>query len=121
MAKTYLRDGDVLTFANSGSAIASGAVVKMGNTVGVALQDIAATTGTGPVAIDGVFLVPKTTGVAWVAGGKLFWDVSAGKFDTMAATPATGDVTGCAIVAEAAASGDATGYVKFTPGNTDIA
>lgn len=121
MSGKYVQKGDTLLFTNAGSAIAAGAVVLMGNIVGVAETDIAASTGTGSVAVEGCFTVPKTTGVAWVVGGKLFWDVSTGKFDTMAASPATGDVTGCAVVAQAAASADTTGVVKLTPGNTDIA
>lgn len=116
MTTKRAQKGDTITYVNAGSAITSGSVVKMLNIVGVALADIAASTGTGPVAIEGVFEVPKVTGVAWVVGTSLVWDVSVAKFDTPAnCTEATGDVTGCAVVFAAAASGDATGYVKLVP------
>jgi predicted RecA/RadA family phage recombinase len=115
----FQQPGKVVSYT-AGANITSGSVVKMLNTVGVACEDIA-NGSAGNVAIEGVFNnVPKVTGRAWVVGEKLFWDVSTSKFDTMAGTTATGDVTGCAIVYEAAASGDATGVIKLTPGNTTI-
>lgn len=120
MTSKYQQRGETVNYVNAGAAITAGSVVKMGNTIGVALVDIA-TGGTGAVAVEGVFSgMAKTTGTAWAVGGKLIWDVSASKFDTAAATPATGDVTGGAIVWEAAASGDTTGVIKLTPGNTTV-
>lgn len=116
MTTKRVQKGDTVTYSNAGSAIASGDVVKMNNIVGVALADIAATTGTGPVAVEGCFTVPKVTGVAWTIGQALVWDVSVSKFDTPAnCTEATGDVTGAAVVFAAAGSSDATGVVKLTP------
>jgi hypothetical protein len=48
-------------------------------------------------------------------GESLTWDVSVGKFDDNAATPATGDVTGAAAVAfEAAGNGVTELDVLFT-------
>lgn len=120
MTTKYLQDGDVLTYTNAGSAITSGSVVGLKHCVGVALADIAASTGTGPVALEGVFLVPKTTGTAWANGEKLLWDVSASKFDGSGATPATGDIMGAAIAWGAALSADATAYVKLCQGNTTL-
>jgi predicted RecA/RadA family phage recombinase len=111
--------GSVMPWTNtSGGPVASGAVVKLSHSLGIALVDIASGT-TGSVAVEGVVRdVPKTTGAAWVQGEKLQWDVSAGKFANSAATPATGDITGAAIAWLAAASADATGVIKLTPGNT---
>ena len=116
MATNFVQDGDVLTYANTGSAIASGAVVAIGSLIGIALTDIAATSGTGPVQIEGVFTVPKATGSAWTQGCKLNWDASAGKFDIGTATPAAGDVSVCCVAAAAAASGDTTGKVLLNVG-----
>ena len=90
MTTKYQQEGGVITYANSGSAIAAGDVVVMGHTIGIALTDIAATTGSGAVAVEGVFSgVPKVTAAVFTQGEKLIWDVSAGKFDDSAATPAT--------------------------------
>lgn len=120
MTKTFQQRGDVVTYTNAGSAIVSGAPVGLKHGVGVALGDIAATTGTGSVALEGVFLLPKVTGTAWLQGEKLLWDVSAQKFDASGATPATGDIMGAGVAFGAAASADAFGYVKLTPGNTTL-
>lgn len=124
MARNIMHEGsesDVLPFTNTtGADIAAGAVVKLSHTLGVALVDIPQN-GTGSVAVEGVVTgVPKTTGAAWAQGEKLQWDVSALKFANSAATPATGDVTGAAIAWLAAASADATGVIKLTPGNATL-
>lgn len=92
----------------------AGSVVKLGNTLGVALVDIASA-ATGSVALEGVFTVPKVTAAVIAQGESLTWDVSAGKFDDNLATPATGDVTGAAALAwESAGSSATTLKVKFT-------
>ena len=84
----YQQEGGVITCANSGSAIAAGDVVVMGHTIGIALTDIAATTGSGAVAVEGVFSgVPKVTAAVFTQGEKLIWDVSAGKFDDSGGDP----------------------------------
>jgi len=121
MATNFKQEGDILYYANSsGSTIASGAVVVMGNIIGVALEDIA-NGSTGSVAVEGVFTLPKVTGSAWTIGSKLLWDVSAGKFDVGSATPATGDVSMCCVAAAAAASAATTGAVKLNIGVGTVA
>ena len=121
MTTKYQQEGGVITYANSGSAIAAGDVVVMGHTIGIALTDIAATTGSGAVAVEGVFSgVPKVTAAVFTQGEKLIWDVSAGKFDDSAATPATGDVTGAAIAWVAGANNETTCTIKLTPGNATV-
>jgi len=121
MASSYQQKGDVIVYSNAGSAIAAGDVVVMGNTIGIALSAIAATTGTGPVAIEGVFSgIPKVTAAVFVQGEKLIWDVSAGKFDDSAATPANGDVTGGAIAWVAGANLETTCTIKLTNGNNTV-
>jgi predicted RecA/RadA family phage recombinase len=120
MTSKFIQRGDVVTYTNAGSAIAAGAVVNFKHHLGVALTDIAASTGTGAVAVEGVFYVPKVTGTAWLQGEKLLWDVSALKFDASSATPATGDIMGACVAFGAAASADAFGYVKLTPGNATL-
>lgn len=106
--------GKVLAFTNGGSAIASGDVVVIGQTLGVATEAIA-NGETKSVAIEGVFTCPKVSGAVIAQGESLSWDVSAVGFDDNLASPASGDVTGpTAIAAEAAGSGVTSIAVKFT-------
>ncbi|WP_445365613.1 capsid cement protein [Microbulbifer sp. ANSA001] len=58
----------------------------------------------GIVAIEGVFMVPKVTGVVIGQGQTLTWDVSAEAFD---------DATATATATAKAASGDITGHTAF--------
>jgi len=106
MSTNQVQAGNVIDWVNgTGSAVAANAVVKMGNILGIALVDIASG-ATGSVATRGVYTVPKVTAAVIAQGESLTWDVSAGKFDDNAATPASGDVTGAAAVAwESAGNG----------------
>ena len=117
MATNFVQEGSVIQYT-AGADISSGAVVKIGNILGVALGDIA-NGATGSVAIRGVFTVAKVSAAVIAQGESLTWDVSAnsgaGAFDDNAATPATGDVTGPPAVAfQAAGNGDTTLQVLFT-------
>lgn len=114
MANNYRQPGEVLTWTNgTGSAVASGQVVKIGQTLGVALVDIA-NGASGSVAISGVFVVPKATSAVIAQGDPVLWDVSEGKFDAKGATPATGDVSGGSVTAfEAAGNGTTSLRVRF--------
>ena len=115
MARNSIADGNIINYENSGSAIVSGEVVLVGATLGVAQVDIAATTGSGAVALEGVFTVPKVSGAVIAQGESLSWDISAGAFDDDAATAAAGDVTGASAMAfESAGNGVTTLAVKFT-------
>lgn len=100
MATNYVNDGTVVTFANTGAAITSGSVVVVGELLGVALEDIAATSGTGAVQIEGVFDLPKVDAAVIAQGEGVIWDSSEGEFDDNAATPASGDVSGSAVAME---------------------
>lgn len=115
MAKNFVQPGNVIDWTNgTGSAVAAGSVVKMGNTLGVALVDIA-NGDVGAVSCCGVFTVPKVSGAVIAQGESLTWDVSAGAFDDNAAVAASGDVTGPAAHAwESAGNGVTTIAVKFT-------
>ena len=119
MARTYVTEGEVLQWTNSGGAtVAAGTVVAIGNVLGVTQVAIAAG-ATGSVSINGVFTAPKVSGAVIAQGDSLVWDVSAntnaGAFDDNAATPATGDISGAAALAyEAAGAGVTSLRVKFT-------
>ena len=104
MTITAVQAGNVIDYT-AGATIASGDVVVIGNIIGVALGDIA-NGATGSVATRGVFTVPKVSAAVIAQGESLVWDVSAGKFDDNAASPATGDISGAAACAwEAAGNG----------------
>ena len=120
MTSKFVARGDVIDYSNAGAAIASGAVVELKHNLGVALADIAATTGLGAVAIEGVFELPKVSAAVFVQGEKLIWDTSAGAFDDSAALPAAGDITGAGIAMRAGANGETTCLVKLTPGNATL-
>lgn len=114
LSTKYSHSGMVIDYVNNtGAAIASDAVVKMGNTLGVALVDIA-DTATGSVGF-GVFRdMPKVNGAVIAQGESLTWDVSAGKFDDNLAVPAAGDVTGATCyAAESKGAGTDTIAVHF--------
>ena len=115
MASNYEQPGKVVPWTNgTGSTKTSGAVVAFGNSLGVALGDIADGEA-GSVQVEGVFRVPKVSAAVIAQGETLTWDASASAFDDNAATPATGDITGAAAVAfEAAGNGVTTLLVKFT-------
>lgn len=117
MTTTYKQEGKVIQYT-AGANISAGKVLKIGNILGVALQDIASG-ATGPVAIEGVFSAPKVAAAVIAQGESLTWDVSAnsgaGEFDDNAAVAATGDVTGaCAFAWAAAGATTTTVLVKFT-------
>jgi len=67
MANNFIQRGSVVTWTNStGSDVASGSVVKMVHTLGVALVDIP-NGASGSVAIEGVFAAPKVSGAVFAS------------------------------------------------------
>lgn len=121
MATNYVQPGTSYLYANAGSAISSGAVVINDGHINVALEDIAATTGTGMVACEGVFRLPKVSAAVIKAGEMVIWDVTAGAFDDNAATPATGDVSNQAMAMEAAGAGVTSLKVKINVSKGTVA
>lgn len=72
----FLQEGRSIDYTPV-AAVAAGDVVVQGDLVGIAKGDIAAG-GLGALAVEGVFEVPKTTGVgtAITAGSTLYWDAA---------------------------------------------
>jgi len=104
--------GDDYIDYTPGSAVTAGAVVVVGPIVGIADNDIAAST-LGALSIEGVKRVPKTT-AAWTVGLPVHWDATG--------TPDSGDASSGAanqlgvgvymgLATAAAGSGDDFGYV----------
>ena len=111
--KNYIGPGKTCRFVASG-AVLSGAVVVTPALVGIAAENVA-DTETGVMAIEGEFEYDKATGTAWAVGDLLDYDVSADKFDK-GITPATGDVSDCAVCTVAAGTNDTRGKFKLLPG-----
>ena len=101
MATSYIQKGEVLTYANAGSAISAGDLVVIGVRVGVALEDIAATTGSGQVAMEGVFEVAKQTTLVIAQGDLLYADATSGELDKTASAQTA---AGYAFAAELSAA-----------------
>ena len=109
--KNFVNGGGVIEHTPA-AAVTGGNPLAMGDTVGVAVGDIASGEP-GAVAIEGVFEVTKTAGTAWTQGDKLDFDKSAGAFAKSLST-ASGDVSGCAIAAADAPAAATVGVVKLT-------
>jgi predicted RecA/RadA family phage recombinase len=83
--KNFVQPGEIMEYSNSGSAISSGDIVVIGERIGVAMVDIAATTGKGSVSMEGVYELPKTTAQTWAQGDRLFYSSGTGKLTNVAA------------------------------------
>lgn len=120
MAKNYVNEGNVIDYANGGTARSSGDVVVIGQQMGVCLGDIAAN-AVGSVQISGVFTLAKVSAAVIAQGQSVIWDASASAFDDNAAIPAAGDVSGCCVAMEAAGNGVTTIDVKLNVGVGTVA
>lgn len=112
--KNYIQKGEVINYSNSGSAIASGDTVVIGALIGIAQTDIAATTGTGSVCLEGVFEVAKTTSLAIAQGDRVYWNTS-----TKKVTKTTSDVY-MGVAFEAAGSSDTTCLVSLNENGAEF-
>jgi len=114
MAKNYVNEG--LTVDHLAAAdIASGEVVPVGNSIGIAATDIA-TGATGTLLMAGVFTVPKVSAAVIGLGEGVNFDVSASAFDDNLSSLAAGDVSKCCTAMEAAGAGVTTIDIKINVG-----
>jgi predicted RecA/RadA family phage recombinase len=80
MAQNFIQPGEHLEITNGGNtAIASGAPVKHGSIVGVALGIIPANGGKGTIRTTGVFQLPKKANLVINSGDAVFWDSTPGE------------------------------------------
>lgn len=118
--KNQVSDGNVMPWKNTtGATVLGGALVVAGATLGVLVADTPANE-VGALRIGDVFELPKVPGAVFVQGEKLVWDVSVGAFDDSAAVAAAGDIVGGAIAWTAGANGEATCFVRLTPGTGTV-
>jgi predicted RecA/RadA family phage recombinase len=91
-------------YSNTGSAITSKSVVVLvsgaSGFLGVAIADIAATTGTGVVQLDGVWNLPKKSGDVFTAYQQVYWDSS----NTRLTTSSTSNTLAGRVAAAAASA-----------------
>jgi predicted RecA/RadA family phage recombinase len=79
MAQNHIQLGRVMSWTNTtGTSVASGSPVAVGNRIGVALEDIADNAG-GDVATDEVFELPKEVPLAIGQGDAVY--LGAGKIN----------------------------------------
>ena len=112
MTTKYVQKGEIIDYTPT-AAKASNAVAILGIIIGVVCADIAAN-DTGPLAIEGVFDLPKKAGAAINAGDKLTWSVADSAFIKGAGV--TGDTLGGAVCVASALSADTVIRVKLLPG-----
>lgn len=109
-AAVFVQEGNLIDHTPS-AAVAAGAVVALGDLIGVAKQPIAASQA-GALAVTGVFDVAKdgdaSTGTEFLKDQPVYWDA-----DAQQASPAAGALMGVAVAA--AAKTDATVRVRLTP------
>ena len=99
MADNYIQDGDILATTNgSGTDVDAGGVLVIGDSIRVAVNDIAKT-ASGEAFAHGVFELPATTADNWADGDVLYWDASTGKLtDTAASNTVAGHAVGIKAV-----------------------
>ncbi|MEW6199793.1 MAG: DUF2190 family protein [Planctomycetota bacterium] len=113
---TFIHDGNTIDYTPS-SDVAAGAVVVLGDLVGIAQRAIAANT-LGSLTLVGVFDLPKATGAGTgiAAGATLFWD--AGN-QLVKADSNYGGYKRLGNAAAVAGTADATVRVRLNTGVTD--
>lgn len=96
---TYIRKGDVITYTNpsSSDAIVKGQVVGLTTRIGIAVEDIAAS-GTGALAVSGVWKFKAENDAAFTVGAALYWDATAHE---MTATNTSDTPAGWAVAPKA--------------------
>lgn len=116
MATNMHSDGVVVT-VNAPANVVSGQGVLVGLLFGVA-QTNAASGQPVAIATEGVFRLPKATGVAINEGVRVFWDNAAGNLTT---TATSNNAVGWAIGPGNYASGDTSMLVKLGRPNATAA
>lgn len=84
MAKNFVQNGKMMTWTNAtGTAVASGDLVPVGDTFGVAVADIA-NGAAGELCMEGVFTLPAVNNAAFAQGKPVYYVSSTGKLSLVA-------------------------------------
>lgn len=103
---SYVSDGEFIDYT-PGAAVAEGAVVVIGNIIGVATKAIAANT-LGAICVEGVVSMAKD-GAAITLGATVYWDATN---SVVTATAGSNKTVGKCV--KAAAAGDANALVRLS-------
>lgn len=106
MAKKFIQPGEVIDYT-AGSALSAGAVVLIGNRIGVLLTDLA-NGEVGAAQVTGVWEIAKLSTDVVSQGALLYWDAGNSRLTT---TASTHKLAGYAWAA--AGSGDTTVQIKI--------
>lgn len=116
MTTTYRGEGLRIRYSNSGSAISSGDIVDIGGFIGVAVDDIAATSGTGALDITGEHSLTCASADVIGVGERLFYDSNA---EALTLDPGRDGVrtgnTPAGVAVTAAGDGTTTVKVRLIP------
>src|SRR4051812_46094329 len=114
--KNFVQSGDVMNYTNStGSDIASGDVVQVGNQICIAAVNIA-DGESGALNTSGVYSVAKVGSQAWAQGDDVFYDHTNKRFTKTASSDAD-TLGGIAFEAVGSGAGETTGLVKLPGGS----
>jgi len=110
---SFVHSGVRIPYANTGSLISSGGVVVLGvgpnRFIGVAVADIAATTGTGELAVDGVFALTFLSTDTGSVGDVVWWDTA----NSRCTVTRSSTTVYAGRLALAKGNGDTTGNVRL--------
>lgn len=115
MAGNYVRPGRSVAAIAPTGGVTSGNPYFIGGLFGVALATAAAAAAF-ELAVEGVFILAKTTSQAWVAGDRLYWDGGNAK----ATNVASAGFRLIGVAGAAAASADTTGSVRLNGVNVNV-
>lgn len=107
MARNFIQPGNVLTLTAPSGGVVAGTAYLIGALLVVAQNTVDEALPFEGMPV-GVHTLPKATGAAWTEGAALYWDNTAKKLTT---TAASNTLVGCA--AAAAGSSDATGACRL--------
>jgi len=110
MAGNYVQEGDVLSLTAPAGGVVTGVGYLIGTLFVVALETAAAGVSFS-AAVEGVFILPKTSAQAWAEGQKVFWDNTNHRADS---DPTVGQLIGVAVAV--AANPTATGAIRLNCG-----
>lgn len=113
--KNFVQPGQTISVV-APADVSSGDLVVVGSIFGVAVTD-AAEDDAVEISTGGVYDLPRTDGVAWTQGQRVYWDATAGEVTSDADLDTAGDpqnlFIGVSMEAVADTAGIVTGLVRL--------
>jgi len=108
--QNFIKPGVVMTYTAPAGGVVSGSAYLIGQLLVVATNTVAATLQfEGDT--EGVYSLPKATGIAWTEGMLLYWDNTAKNLTNVTTSNTR---VGVAAAVGGALSGDTTGLVRLS-------